>query len=57
MTEEEQDEGQVSLRVYWAYFSAGSGLLAIASLITLSAAEAMNQYQQVDPLSALNQRS
>jgi ascorbate-specific PTS system EIIC-type component UlaA len=33
--------------VYWAYFKAGSGLLAIAILIVLSAAEAMNQWQQV----------
>ena len=46
-TDEEQDEGQVSFRVYWAYFKAGSGLLAIAILIVLAAAEAMNQWQQV----------
>ena len=47
-TDEEQDEGQVSFRVYWAYFKAGSGLLAIAILIVLAAAEAMSQWQQVD---------
>lgn len=46
-TDEEQDEGQVSFRVYWAYFKAGSGLLAVVILIVLSAAEAMNQWQQV----------
>ena len=38
-TDEEQDEGQVSFRVYWAYFKAGSGLLAVVILIVLSAAE------------------
>ena len=47
MTEEEQDEGQVSFRVYWAYFKSGSGLLSVLVLITLAAAEAMNQYQSV----------
>ena len=46
-TDEEQDEGQVSFRVYWAYFKAGSGLLAIAILIILAAAEGMSQWQQV----------
>ena len=49
-TDEEQDEGQVSFQVYWAYFKAGSGLLAIVILIVLSAAEAMNQWQQVYPV-------
>ena len=45
--DEEQDEGSVSFRVYWAYFKAGSGVLAIAILAMLAAAEAMSQYQQV----------
>ena len=45
--DEEQDEGSVSFRVYWAYFRAGSGVLAVAILVTLAAAEAMSQYQQV----------
>lgn len=49
MTEEEQDEGQVSFKVYWAYFKSGSGLLSILILILLSVAEAMNQYQSVRP--------
>ena len=49
MSEEEQDEGQVSYKVYWAYFKSGSGLLSILILITLAAAEAMNQYQSVGP--------
>ena len=49
MSEEEQDEGQVSYKVYWAYFKSGSGLLSILILITLAAAEAMNQYQSVRP--------
>ena len=45
--DEEQDEGSVSFRVYWAYFRAGSGVLAVAILAMLAAAEAMSQYQQV----------
>ena len=45
--DEEQDEGSVSFRVYWAYFRAGSGVLAMAILAMLAAAEAMSQYQQV----------
>ena len=49
ISEEEQDEGQVSFTVYWAYFKSGSGLLSILILIVLSAAEAMNQYQSVSP--------
>ncbi len=49
MSEEEQDEGQVSFKVYWAYFKSGSGLLSVLILIVLSAAEAMNQYQSVSP--------
>ena len=45
--DEEQDEGSVSFRVYWAYFRAGSGALAVVILAMLAAAEAMSQYQQV----------
>lgn len=45
--DEEQGEGSVSFRVYWAYFRAGSGVLAVAILAILAAAEAMSQYQQV----------
>ena len=45
--DEEQDEGSVSFGVYWAYFRAGSGVLAVAILAMLAAAEAMSQYQQV----------